>query len=166
MNYTLTKFDHFYMGVANNASLMSHAIRAKVGAVIANGHHLIDYGYNGMPEGMDNECEDRIFASEFEIQRLGTGFRDEFPFFHQGMGNYYKLVTKPEVLHAEENAILKIAKTGGKADGASIYCTLSPCIRCARMIHRVGIKKVFYNKIHDQHGIDFLKARGIETIKM
>lgn len=156
----MTKFDRFYMSCAVEAAKMSHARRAKVGAVIAIGNNIIDYGYNGMPEGMDNNCEDVVYSLDALPDVV------EYPFVASN-GKRYRLVTKPEVRHAEENAILKVAKTGGLGlTAATIYCTLSPCVRCARMIHGAGITRVFYLEEHSPQGIDFLKNCNVFVSKM
>ncbi len=121
----------YYSDLALRAAQMSHCKRLQVGAVIIKDGQIIADGWNGMPSGMDNCCEE------------------------DGR-------TKDEVIHAEENAILKVASSHHSTIGATIFVTHAPCIRCARMIHRCGIQRVYFNKLYrDTDGIDFLKARGV-----
>lgn len=123
--------DSFYMKVAANAAEESHAVRAKVGAVITKDDNILSYGWNGMPANMDNVCE------------------------YEENG---KLITKPECIHAEMNAIGKLAKLKGGAQDSTLYVTLSPCMTCAILIKSAGITRVVYR---DQYripdSIDFLK---------
>jgi dCMP deaminase len=110
----------------------SYAERLKVGCVIVRDDNIISMGYNGTPNGWDNICETE--ANE----------------------------TKSEVLHAEENAILKLARDGGRAAGASLFCTDACCLHCAKMIYRSGIQRFYYLKSYRlTDGIDFLKKAGV-----
>lgn len=132
-----------YMKTARLFAEHSSAVRKKVGAVIVKDDRIISIGYNGMPSGWDNTCE------ELKPQ--------SFP--HEPA-----LVTKPEVLHAESNAIAKLAKSSESGDGASMFITCSPCIDCAKMIYQSGIKEVFYGeKYRDDAGIEFLYKCGINV---
>ena len=132
-----------YMKTARLFAEHSSAKRKKVGAVIVKDDRIISIGYNGMPSGWDNTCE------ELKPQ--------SFP--HEPA-----LVTKPEVLHAESNAIAKLAKSSESGDGASMFITCSPCIDCAKMIYQSGIKEVFYGeKYRDDSGIEFLYKCGINV---
>ena len=131
------RYNRLYMDIATRVSEMSHAIRAKVGAVIVKDDNIISFGWNGTPAGMDNTCETIVQGS---------------------------LVTKSEVQHAEENAILKLAKQGNSCAGADIYLTLSPCVQCAKMIYGAGIKNVFYRDYYQGpsvSGINFLDSVGV-----
>ena len=132
-----------YMKTARLFAEHSSAKRKKVGAVIVKDDRIISIGYNGMPAGWDNTCE------ELKPQ--------SFP-------NEPALVTKPEVLHAESNAIAKLARSSESGDGASMFITCSPCIDCAKMIYQSGIKEVFYGeKYRDNAGIEFLYKCGINV---
>ena len=132
-----------YMKTARLFAEHSSAVRKKVGAVIVKDDRIISIGYNGMPAGWDNTCE------ELKPQ--------SFP--HEPA-----LVTKPEVLHAESNAIAKLARSSESGDGASMFITCSPCIDCAKMIYQSGIKEVFYGeKYRDDAGIEFLYKCGINV---
>lgn len=131
----MNKFDNLYIKLAKEVSNLSYCNRLKVGAIIAKDRMIISEGYNGTPSGYDNICED------------------------------CNNKTSPYVLHAESNAILKCAKMGRSTDGATIYCTHSPCIDCAKLILQSGIVKVYYiESYRDSSGIDLLKSLGIEVI--
>ena len=124
------------MDIAQRVSEMSHAVRAHVGAIIVKDGRIISIGWNGMPSGWDNICEE-----DFE--------------------------TKKEVLHAEPNAIAKLAKSNESGDGATIYCTHSPCIDCAKLIYQSGINKLLYNEDYNSNdGLEFLKKCNVEIVNM
>lgn len=134
------KYIDLYMDWAERAARLSHARRLQVGAVIVKDDSVISYGYNGMPAGWDNDCENII------------GYEKDQP--------VYK--TKPEVLHAESNAISKLAKSSNSGDDADIFITHAPCLDCAKLIYQAGIKRVFFgNHYRDSAGLDFLKASGV-----
>jgi dCMP deaminase len=122
------KFKQAYMTVAETFAKLSHCERAKVGAIIVKSDRIISIGYNGMPAGYDNCCEDTLY----HIQ-LGTTTE----------------MSKPEVLHAEANAIAKLAQSSESSDGAVMFCTHTPCIECAKLIHQAGIEKVYYRCDYD-----------------
>ena len=138
------KFIDLYMAWAERAAQLSHARRLQVGAVVVKDDRIISIGYNGMPTGWDNDCE-IITHTDF----TGTIVTE----------------TKPEVLHAESNAIAKLAKSTESGDGASMFITCAPCMDCAKMIFQSGIKEVFYGEDYrDDAGISFLNKCGI-TVK-
>ena len=122
------KFKQAYMTVAETFAKLSHCERAKVGAIIVKSDRIISIGYNGMPAGYDNCCEDTMY----HIQ-LGTTTE----------------ISRPEVLHAEANAIAKLAQSSESSDGAVMFCTHTPCIECAKLIHQAGIEKVYYRQDYD-----------------
>ena len=135
-----------YMKTAKLFAEHSSAVRKKVGAVIVKDDRIISIGYNGMPSGWDNTCEDEI----------GSVMDDN--------GNVYeaRLKTKPEVIHAESNAIAKLAKSTESGNGASMFITCAPCVECAKMIYQSGIKEVFYEEEYRSNdGIDFLNKCGL-----
>lgn len=136
------KFINYFMIVAEETAKLSHAVRLKVGAVIVKDDRIISIGYNGMPAGWNNECE------ELKPQ--------SFP--HEP-----ELVTKPEVLHAESNAIAKLARSSESGNGAVMFCTHAPCLQCAKLIHQAGISNLYF-KTHyrDNSGLEFLKKSGVE----
>jgi dCMP deaminase len=133
-----------YMKTARLFAEHSSAVRKKVGAVIVKDDRIISIGYNGMPAGWDNNCE-------YEHYSLGNP-------------NEFELKTKPEVLHAESNAIAKLAKSSESGDGASMFITCAPCIDCAKMIYQSGIKEVFYGEEYrNNDGIEFLNKCGLSV---
>ena len=133
------------MDWAKRVADCSHAVRLHVGAVIVKDDTVISYGYNGMPAGWDNNCENEIF------QQDGTS----------------ALKTKPEVLHAESNAIAKLAKSSNSGLGATLFVTHSPCIECAKLIYQSGISSVYYNENYrDDSGVKFLEKSGVEVIQV
>ena len=145
------KYIDLYTDFAHRIAEMSHARRLKVGAVIVK-DDVVTYGYNGMPNGWDNDCED-------ETVELYSGY--------EGAIHRTVLKTKPEVLHAESNAISKIARSTISAKDADMFVTHSPCIHCAKMIHQAGISRVFYSTEYSSlDGIEFLKKSGIEVVKI
>lgn len=149
------KYDEAFMNIAKEVSKLSHCVRTKVGAVIVRDGNVISFGYNGMPSGMDNGCEEKsyvppgTYAWVDHVEEIWTE-EDEV--------GRYKLETKREVLHAESNAVLKAAKTGVSTDGSTLYLTMSPCIDCSKLIIQSGIKRVVYlEEYRDISGLAFLK---------
>ena len=131
------KFDKAYLKMALEWGKLSHCKRKQVGALIVKDRMIISDGFNGTPTGFDNCCEDEN----------GT--------------------TKWEVLHAEANAILKVASSTQSAKNATLYITLSPCTQCSKLIHQAGIKRVVYaNAYKDYAGVKFLEKAGIEIINL
>lgn len=138
------KFIDAYMDVAERFAQLSSAKRLNVGAIVVKDERIISIGYNGMPTGWDNCCEHEVIEE-----------------------NVVYLKSKPEVLHAEANAITKLAKSNESGDGASIFVTHSPCIECAKLIYQSGIATVYYkNNYRDTAGLDFLTKSGIAIIKV
>ena len=141
------KYNKLYLDIASKISEMSFARRLHVGAVIVKNDNIISFGWNGMPSGWDNNCEDVITPS--------------LPYL-QGDGPTLK--TKPEVLHAEQNAIAKLAKSTESGDGATMFITHAPCLDCAKLIYQSGIKSVYYrNTYRNTDGVDFLNKCNIEV---
>lgn len=137
-----TKFKQAYMATAKIFAELSHARRLHVGAIIVKDDRIISIGYNGMPAGWDNNCEHEI---------------------HQSV-NQIDLVTKPEVLHAETNAIAKLARSSDSGLDADIFITHAPCLDCAKLIYQSGIGRVFFGEAYrDTSGIDFLKNSNIQV---
>ena len=132
------------MDWAQRAAELSHAKRLQVGAVVVKDDTVISYGYNGMPAGWDNACEDTIQYSDDTVA----------------------LKTKPEVLHAESNAIAKLARSSNSGVNADIFITHSPCIECAKLIYQSGIKRVYFGQQYrDNSGIEFLEKSGVVVHK-
>ncbi len=114
---------------------LSHARRLHVGAIVVKDDRIISIGYNGMPAGWDNNCETKVWDE--------TGD--------------YELKTKPEVLHAESNAISKLARSSESGDGATMFITHAPCMECSKLIYQSGIKKVYFGQAYrDTSGVEFL----------
>ena len=133
----MSKFDDKYMQMASLWATNSYCKRRQVGALLVKDRMIISDGYNGTPSGFENVCEDE------------NG------------------VTKPYVLHAEANAISKVAKSGNSADGATLYVTASPCMECAKLIIQSGIRRVVYrDEYRLTDGIDLLRRAGIEVEKI
>jgi len=131
------RYDKAYLRMAREWSLLSHCKRKQVGALVVKGNMIISDGYNGTPSGFDNCCEDE--------------------------NNY----TKWYVLHAEANAIMKIARSTNNVNGATLYITLSPCRECSKLIHQCGITRLVYiDQYKDTSGIDFLKDAGVELVQI
>ena len=129
----MEKFDKSYLEMAEVWSRNSYCKRRKVGALLVKDRTIISDGYNGTPSGFENICEDE-----------------------DG-------VTKPYVLHAEANAITKVAKSGNSSEGATLFVTASPCAECAKLIIQAGIRRVVYRDAYRlTDGIDLLKRAGIE----
>ena len=127
--------DKRYIRMANIWAENSYCTRRQVGALIVKNQRIISDGYNGTPAGFENICEDE------------------------------NNVTKPYVLHAEANAITKIARSNNSSEGATLYVTASPCIECAKLIIQAGIKRVIYSeKYRLEDGIELLKRANIEVI--
>lgn len=132
------------MQTAETFASLSTAERLKVGAIVVKDNRIISIGYNGMPSGWDNCCEEEV-VTEYE------SYTDS------------ALVTKKEVIHAEANAIAKLAKSTESGDKADMYVTHAPCIECAKQVYACGISRLIYkNKYRDSSGIDFLIKSGVE----
>ena len=133
------------MKVAETYAQLSSAKRLQVGAVIVKNDTIIGIGYNGMPSGWTNECED------VEL--------------HEDGGQL--LTTKEEVIHAESNALCKVTKSTNSSEDADMFVTHAPCIHCAKLIHQSGIRKVFYrNEYRDDGGLKFLEKCGVQIEKV
>lgn len=144
-----------YLKTARLFASHSSAVRMKVGAVIVKDDRIISIGYNGMPTGWDNNCENKIYCDDGE-------YSEQLYPKDSNKWRRYNLKTKPEVIHAESNAIAKLAKSVESGDGASMFITCAPCIDCAKMIYQAGIKEVFYgHKYRSDDGINFLHKCGI-----
>jgi dCMP deaminase len=165
------KFVELYMDWAERVSKLSHAKRLNVGAVIVKDDSVISYGYNGMPAGWDNNCEDKEYMSGDAGGWLDPEeIKERWPFEEEEQGPYYeytrryRLKTKPEVLHAESNAIAKLARSSQSGTNASIFITHAPCMDCAKLIYQSGISSVYYrNSYRDVAGVNFLKLSGVEV---
>jgi len=138
------KYIKAYMDVAKRFSKLSSAQRLQVGAIAVKDDRIISIGYNGMPSGWDNCCEDEVIEN-----------------------GWPGLKTKPEVLHAEMNCLMKLAKSTESGEGAVMFITHTPCIDCAKGIYQAGIKEVYYDREYrDSAGVDFLEKSGIPALNI
>ena len=150
------KYIGTYMKVARLFAEHSSAKRKKVGAVIVKDDRIISIGYNGMPAGWNNDCEDLVvYRKEIEPSVFNNELTHEWK-------------TKPEVLHAESNAIAKLAKSTESGEGATMFVTCAPCLDCAKLIYQSGITEVYYAEDYrSDEGVNFLnKCDGIIAWKM
>ena len=155
------KFIDAYMDVAERFAKLSSAKRLQVGAIVVKDDRIISIGYNGMPSGWTNECENTVFVLGDDV--LGTDMVG-LGYTKTDKGDWFKSKTKPEVIHAEANAITKLAKSSESGDGSTMFLTHAPCIDCAKQVYTAGVKKVYYrNSYRDTQGIDFLEKCGIEV---
>lgn len=153
------KFVEYYMGLADNTAKLSSARRLQVGCVIVRDQHILATGYNGTPTGWDNNCEDL----EFTYDERDTHASGDWKYDEQTK-QWFRLKTKPEVLHAESNGLMKIARSTESSSGATLFCTHAPCMECSKLIYQAGIKKVYYRDAYrSTKGIDFLTKGGIEV---
>ena len=139
------KLKEAYMTTAETFAELSHARRLHVGAIVVKDDRIISIGYNGMPSGWDNDCEDKVWTQDGD----------------------YTLKTKPEVLHAETNAIAKLAKSTESGSNATMFITHSPCLDCAKLIFQSGISSVFYrDSYRSKDGIQFLTKSGVTVTQI
>jgi dCMP deaminase len=159
----MTKEDDLYMDIAIRAAQDSYALRKKVGSCILTKSRGLYLGRNGTLPGMDNTCEDRIYANHSWDYIGFDEFKERYPYEDDG---HYKLKTREGVIHSEINSLCKMAREGVSAEGATIYVTLSPCATCSSIIASSGIKKVVYlERYRDTKGIEMLEAFGVEVVQ-
>jgi dCMP deaminase len=132
------KYIALYMDIAERISKMSYAKRLQVGSVIVKENTILSYGWNGMPTDWENNCE--IVLEDGSLK------------------------TRPEVLHAETNAIAKVSRSTESSQGATLFCTHSPCLDCAKLIYQAGISTVYYRDTYrSDDGLNFLRISGINV---
>ena len=130
------RYDRAYLRMASEWSQLSHCVRKQVGAIIVRGGQIIADGYNGTPSGFENACETP-----------------------DGQTKWY-------VLHAEANAIMKVARSTNSADNSTLYLTMSPCKDCSKLVHQAGIKRVVYlDRYKDTAGLELLEQAGVEVVQ-
>ncbi len=158
------------MNIADLTSKLSYAKRLQVGAVIVKGNQIIGTGYNGMPTGWENNCEDKEWCSAggwLSPEEIEEGWPHEGSYLDADgnvMQGRYRLKTKPEVLHAESNAIAKVSRSTESSEDAVMFCTHAPCIECAKLIYQSGINTLYYREQYrDDSGLDFLKQGGVNV---
>ena len=131
------KFDKAYLRMATEWAKLSHCQRKQVGAIVVKDRMIISDGFNGTPTGFENPCEDE-----------------------EGYTKWY-------VLHAEANAITKVASSAQSCKGATLYLTLSPCKECSKLVHQAGVKRLVYiNGYKDDSGLQFLMKAGVEVVQI
>ena len=157
------KYIDAHMRAAEVYSGLSTAKRLQVGCVIVKDNTIIGIGYNGMPSGWTNECEEEVSTYD---ERDTFYERDDWS-YSPILKKYSRLKTKPEVLHAETNAIAKVSRSTNSSEGASLFVTHAPCLDCAKIIHQAGINSVYYrNTYRSEDGINFLNKCGINVKKV
>jgi dCMP deaminase len=134
------KLDQTYMRMAEELAKLSYAQRKKVGCLVVKDTQIISEGYNGTPKGFDNSCEYVNYVDE--------------------------MYTKEEVLHAESNAITKLARSTNSSAGATLYCTLAPCFQCAKLIIQSGIERVVYKDMYAKNGLALLDKAGVTITQL
>ena len=153
------RFDTKYLRMARIWAENSYAERRKVGCLIVKDNMIISDGYNGCPSGFENKCEDIRYIDEERCRHCERGHCE-------GCDNI-ETFTKPYVLHAEANAITKLAKSNNSSEGATLYVTLSPCIECAKLMIQSGITRVVYiEKYRITDGLELLERAGIEVVQI
>ena len=141
---------------------LSTAQRLQVGCVIVKDNTIIGIGYNGMPSGWNNMCEEVEYVLKEECYKTDEWMKNAG--CTETVHGWTRLKSKPEVLHAESNAIAKVSRSTNSSDGAAIFITHAPCLECAKMIYQAGIKEVYYqNTYRSDVGINFLKQCEIEV---
>ena len=148
------KFIQAYMEVAKTFANLSSAKRLQVGAIVVKDNRIISLGYNGTPTGWDNCCEE-LALNVVGVAKDGKDIVEP----------YYK--TKAEVIHAESNAISKLARSSESGEGASMFITHAPCLDCAKLIYQSGISEVYYgSEYRSSDGLDFLQKSGIPALQV
>ena len=138
------KYINAYMDVAERFAKLSSAQRLQVGAIAVKDNRIISIGFNGMPSGWDNSCENEVIEN-----------------------GWPGLKTKPEVLHAESNCLAKLARSPESGEGAVMFVTHAPCIDCAKLIYQSGIAEVYYQRDYrDTAGVQFLARCGIPVTQL
>jgi dCMP deaminase len=162
---------NYYMQIAEQTAQLSRARRLQVGCVIVKNDNIISFGWNGTPPGWDNDCEYRVWDTGAGGWLSPEEIETRYPYedYHPEAQRQvrYGLKTKPEVIHAEANALMKLCRTHESSQGADLFLTHAPCIDCAKLIASSGINSVYYrNQYRNQNGIDFLSQSQIDCQKV
>lgn len=158
------KWIRYYMQMAELTSLLSSAIRLKVGSVLVKNNRVLATGYNGTPSGWDNNCENKDYMARdaggwLDIEEI----EERWP--HEDEHGRYLLKTKPEVLHSEMNCLMHVARSTESSLASTMFCTHSPCLDCAKAIYQAGVNKFYWRTAYrDNGGIDFLEKSGVTVI--
>ena len=143
-----------FMDTAERFAQLSSAVKLQVGSVVVKDNRIISIGYNGTPSGWDNACEKVVDVDVKDPRYNYNNFSEE-------------LITKDEVIHAEANAITKLARDGESGAGSTLFCTHAPCVQCAKLIYGAGITSVYYrNQYRNEDGLDFLEKCKINVNKV
>jgi len=161
-----TKFIKAHMQAAEVYAELSSATRLHVGCVVVKDNTIIGIGYNGMPSGWSNNCEDTEYILKDECHATPEWLIEHG--FTETAHGWTRKRTRREVLHAETNALAKIARSTNSSEGASLFVTHEPCLDCAKLIHQSGIKEVYYRNAYPRSngGEEFLKKCGINVYKL
>jgi dCMP deaminase len=162
------KIINAHMQVAEIYAKLSTARRLQVGSIIVKDDRIISIGYNGMPAGWDNTCEDKVYDPGAGGWMDPVEFDAKYPYqeWHDGAQRLvrYGLKTKPQVLHAERNALDKLAKCNESGLGSTMFITHAPCLECAKSIYGAGIAQVIYKtNYRSEEGVSFLKNCRIDV---
>ena len=158
------KYIKAHMKAASVYAELSTARRLQVGCVIVKDNTIIGLGYNGMPSGWDNNCEDVEYVLKEECQSTDEWMVQNG--FSETAHGWSRLKTKPEALHAESNCLAKVSRSTNSSEDASMFITHAPCLECAKMIYQAGIKEVYYkHNYRSEAGISFLKKCKIEVVQ-
>jgi dCMP deaminase len=162
------KLDSIYLHTAEQFAQMSESKKLKVGAIAVKDGRIISTGWNGTPSGWHhNCCEEMKYKYPEGFESPDELYANGYEPLNDGTNRWGKLVTHPEVLHAEMNMLCKVAKSTDSLDGADIYCTHSPCPTCAKLLAQSGINSFTYiTDYHDDFGRDILSKLGIEVNKL
>jgi dCMP deaminase len=164
------KFKRVYMNVAKEFASLSYARKLKVGAILVKDRRILSVGYNGTPAGWDNECETKEYMPSEEYSSDGSEKRwpyqeSTYPNDDTLLIRRYALRTRPEVIHAEMNVLMKIASSNESSKDSVLYCTHTPCIDCAKAIYQAGIAKVIVEEKYEAGrgtGEEFLHMCGVD----
>jgi len=157
------KFIDAYMDVAERFAKLSSAKRLQVGAIVVKEDRIISIGYNGMPAGWTNECEEK----EYFVGNIPEKYSTDPWIFKDEDGGVGRIRTKVEVIHAEANAIAKLAKSNDSGDGSTMFLTHAPCVDCAKQMYAMGVKSVYYrHSYRDNNGLTFLEKCDIMVSKV
>lgn len=162
------KFIDYFMSIADITSKLSYAKRLQVGAVIVKGNQIIGTGYNGMPSGWENSCENKVWDTGSGGWLSPEEIYEQYPYeeYHPEAEQVvrYNLKTKPEVLHAEMNALMKVARSTESTENSILFCTHAPCIECAKAIYQSGINTLYYREQYrSEDGLDFLRRGDVNV---
>lgn len=161
----------YYMDVAARTAQLSRAQRLQVGCVIVKNDNIISFGWNGTPAGWDNECENKVWDHGAGGWLSLEEIEEQYPYeeYHPDTKQVvrYGLKTKPEVIHAEANAILKLTRGTHSSENSTMFLTHAPCIECAKLILSAGINNVYYRDVYrSTQGIEFLDKAQVTVTKL